>query len=107
MISTECGVYFIDFGSSILTKHFFLADVVELATDHLANKVDFSLLKLMINELGANKYNIHYLRSQIYLLLLRRTMHFGPKDRSNIQIMSNVKTFLDNLDSLIDKFNVV
>ena len=106
MISTRSGIYFIDFGSSILTKHYFLADIVELSTDHLANEVNFDLLKMLIEELGAENYNIEYLRSQIYLLLLRRTMHFGPVDRANIQIMTNLKVFLNNLDSLVDTFKL-
>ena len=106
MISTQNGIYFIDFGSSILTKHYFLTDIVELSTDHKANKVNFDLLELFIKELGAEKYNIEYLRSQIYLLLLRRCMHFGPVDRANEQIMADVKEFLDNLDSLVGNFQL-
>ena len=106
MISTQNGIYFIDFGSSILTKHYFLTDIVELSTDHKANKVNFDLLELFIKELGVEKYNIEYLRSQIYLLLLRRCMHFGPIDRANEQIMADVKEFLDNLDSLVGNFKL-
>ena len=106
MISTQNGVYFLDFGSSILTRHYFLIDIVELSTDHLANKVDFDLLRLLIKELGSENYKIEYLRSQIYLLLLRRTMHFGKVDRANEQIMANVKVFLDNLDSVVSNFKL-
>jgi len=106
MIATSNGVYFIDFGSSILTKHYFLIDIVELSTDHLANKVDFDLLRLLIKELGFENYTIEYLRSQIYLLLLRRTMHFGKVDRANEQIMINVKEFLNDLDSLVGNFKL-
>ena len=106
MISTKNGIYFIDFGSSILTKYYFLTDIVELSTDHLANKVDFDLLEAFIKELGVEKYNIEYLRSQIYLLLLRRVLHFGPIDRANELIMKNVKEFLDNLDSLVGDFKL-
>ena len=106
MISTQKGIYFIDFGSSILTKHYFLADIVELSTDHLANKVNFDLLRLLINELAPENYSVEYLRSQIYLLLLRRCLHFGPVDRANEQIMAGVKEFLDNLDSLVGNFKV-
>jgi len=106
MISTQNGIYFIDFGSSILTRHYFLADIVELSTDHIANKVNFDLLEVFIKELGAAKYNIEYLRSQIYLLLLRRCMHFGPVDRANEQIMVGVKEFLNNLDSSVGNFKL-
>ena len=106
MIATEKGIYFIDFGSSFLTRHYFLTDVVELATDHLANKVNFDMLKALIHEIGYHKCNIQHLRSQIYLLLMRRTMHFGPADRSNIEIMENVKDFLKNLDSLVEEFHI-
>ena len=100
MINTRKGIYFIDFGSSILTKHYFLTDVIELATDHIANEVNFDLLRLLIQELGPDKFSIQFLRSQIYLLLLRRTLHFGPKDLNNLEVMNNVKEFLNNLDSL-------
>lgn len=107
MMHTKNGIYFIDFGSSILTKHYFLADIVELSTDHLANEVNFDLLRLLIKELGSENYNIEYLRSQIFILLLRRTLHFGPVDRANKQIMDNLKVFLDNLNSLVDSFKVL
>ena len=40
MIITKKRAYFIDFGSSILTKHYFLTDIVELATDHSSYEVD-------------------------------------------------------------------
>ena len=107
MMHTQNGTYFIDFGSSILTKHYFLADIVELSTDHLANKVNFNLLRLLIKELGSENYNIEYIRSQIFILLLRRTLHFGPVDRANKKIMDNLKVFLDNLDSLVSSFKVL
>lgn len=106
MIKTDKGVYFIDFGSSILTKHYFLADIVELATDHIANTVDFNLLRLLIQELGSDQFHIQYLRSQIYLLLLRRTLHFGPKDLDNVEIMKNVKEFHNDLESLVNSFEL-
>lgn len=106
MIKTDKGIYFIDFGSSILTKRYFLTDIVELATNHIANTVDFDLLRLLIQELGPDQFHIQYLRSQIYLLLLRRTLHFGPKDLSNAEIMKNVKEFHNNLDVLVSRFEV-
>ena len=104
MIKTDKGIYFIDFGSSILTKRYFLADIVELATKHIANTVDFDPLRLLIQELGPDQFHIQYLRSQIYLLLLRRTLHFGPKDLGNTEIMKNVKEFHNNLDILVSRF---
>jgi hypothetical protein len=106
MIATEKGVYFIDFGSSILTKIYFLADVVELATDHLNNTVDFSLIAALVSELGPENYNVQFLRSQIYLLLIRRVMHFGPADRSNANIMMGVRDFLNELDKLVSTFEI-
>ena len=33
-------------------------------------------------------------------------MHFGPADRSNTEIMENVKNFLKNLDSLVKEFHI-
>ena len=80
---------------------------MELSTDHLANKVNFNLLRLLIKELGSENYNIEYIRSQIFILLLRRTLHFGPVDRANKKIMDNLKVFLDNLDSLVSSFKVL
>ena len=106
MIKTKDGVYFIDFGSSILTKDYFLIDIVELATDHVTNTVDFNIIKSLIKELGLERYNIMYLRSQIYLLLMRRTMHFGHSDRSNTETMARLKVFVDNLESLVNNFNI-
>jgi hypothetical protein len=106
MMTTEKGIYFIDFGSSILTKHYFLADIVELSTNHIANTVNFDLLKALIDELGPEKFDIQYIRSQLYLLLLRRTLHFGPKDLGNVEIMTNVKEFLNNLDILVGSFEI-
>ena len=104
MIKTERGIYFIDFGSSILTKHYFLADIVELATNHIANTVDFDLLRSFIQELGSDRFHIQYLRSQIYLLLLRRTLHFGSEDLGNSEIMDNVEEFHNNLETLVNSF---
>jgi hypothetical protein len=106
MMPTKNGIYFIDFGSSILTKYYFLTDIVELSTDHLANKVNFDLLETFIKELGVDKYSIEYLRSQIYLLLLRRYLHFPEVDRANELKMSNVRNFLGNLDSLVSNFKI-
>jgi hypothetical protein len=81
-----------------------LADVVELATNHLANTVDFELLRSFVQELGSDRFHIQYLRSQIYLLLLRRTLHFGLKDLGNSEIMNNVKEFHNGLDALVNSF---
>lgn len=106
MMPTKNGIYFIDFGSSILTRYYFLTDIVELSTDHLAHKVNFDLLETFIKELGVDKYNVEYLRSQIYLLLLRRYLHFPPVDRANELKMANVRDFLDSLDSLVGKFKL-
>jgi len=106
MMPTKNGIYFIDFGSSILTKHYFLTDVVELATDHLAYKVNFDLLEAFIKDLDVEKYGIKYFRSQIYLLLLRRYLHLHPIDQANELKMANVRGFLDNLDSLVAKFKL-
>lgn len=106
MIKTEKGIFFIDFGSSILTKHYFLTDIVELATNHIANTVDFDLLRTFIHELGADQFHIKYLQSQIYLLLLRRTLHFGPNDLNNPEIMNNVREFHNNLDALVMNFRI-
>ncbi len=106
MISTKKGIYFIDFGSSILTKYYFLTDIVELSTDHFANKVNFDLLETFIKEIGLDNLNIEYLRSQIFLLLLRRYLHFPAVDRANELKMANVKEFLDNLDALVATFKL-
>jgi len=46
------------------------------------------------------------LRSQIFLLLLRRYLHFPAVDRANELKMSNVKEFLDNLDALVANFKL-
>jgi hypothetical protein len=105
MIMTSKGVYFIDFGSSILTKHYFLTDVVELATNHVANTVDFELLRSFINELNPDQFHTQYLRSQIYLLLLRRTLHLSSVDKANSEIMSRVREFQKNLDTLANSFS--
>ena len=104
MMATNNGVYFIDFGSSILTKYFFLTDIVELATDHKTYTVDFDIIENLIKELGAVNYNSKFLKSQIYLLLLRRYLHFHPIDRANKIKMTNAKKFLINLDSLVSTF---
>jgi hypothetical protein len=106
MIATKNGVYFIDFGSSILTKNYFLTDIVELSTDHVANTVNFYLIQEFIEELGVGKYNIQHLRSQIYLLLLRRYLHFHPIDRANKLKMEKARYFLGNLDSLVCSFEI-
>ncbi len=106
MMSTKNGIYFIDFGSSILTKYYFLTDIVELSTDHIANKVNFDLIETFIKELGVDKFNVKFLRSQIYLLLLRRCLHFHPVDRANELKMANARDFLGNLDSLVGNFKI-
>ena len=104
MISTKKGVYFIDFGSSILTKNYFLTDIVELSTDHINFKVNFDLINSFISDLGIEDYDLDFLKSQIFLLLLRRYLHFHPLDRSNPIKMNNAREFLGNLDSLVAKF---
>ncbi len=106
MMQTKNGVYFIDFGSSILTKYYFLTDIVELATNHQENTVNFNLIKEFIRELKQTDLNDNFLRSQIFLLLLRRYLHFPAVDRANKQKMSKTKTFLENLDSLMINFKV-
>ena len=83
-----------------------MADIVELSTDHEAKTVSLDLLKAFINELVMDKYNIQFLRSQIYLLLLRRYLHFHPIDRANKQYMEKARVFLGNLDSLVSGFEV-
>lgn len=104
MIATKRGIYFIDFGSSILTKNYFLTDIVELATDHEAHSVDFGLIKAFLSNLRVGDYKVQYLRSQIYLLLLRRYLHFHPIDRADKMKMENARYFLGNLDSLVQEF---
>ena len=106
MIATKNGIYFIDFGSSILTRNYFLTDIVELSTDHVTNTVNFDLIRQFIVELGVDKYNIEYLRSQIYLLLLRRYLHFHPIDRADKLKMEKARYFLSNLDSLVCNFEI-
>lgn len=101
MVNTAKGVYFIDFGSSIITKNYFLTDIVELSIDHKNFKVNFRLIEEYITKLKLESTNIEYLRSQVYLLLLRRFLHL-PKlywvDRTKI---AKVKKFLTNLNSLV------
>ena len=106
MMQTKSGVYFIDFGSSILTKYYFLTDIVELATDHQENSVNLNLIKKFIRELNQTDFNDKFLSSQIFLLLLRRYLHFPSIDRANKQKMSKAKIFLENLDSLMINFKV-
>lgn len=106
MMQTKSGVYFIDFGSSILTKYYFLTDIVELATDHQENRVNLNLIKKFIRELNQTDFNDKFLSSQIFLLLLRRYLHFPPIDRANKQKMSKAKIFLENLNSLMINFKV-
>jgi len=101
MIATEKGIYFIDFGSSILTKHYFLADVVELSTNHRINKINAALIESFIKNFCGNKYHPIYLRSQIYLLCIRRYMHLPKVDRADSKKMAGIREFLDNLDSLV------
>ncbi len=102
MIPTSKGVYFIDFGSSVITKNYFLTDVVELATNHQTYEVDFHLIEKFLERLDI-KADISFIRSQVYLLLLRRYLHFPEIDRKNKEKMYNVKKFLRNLDSNILK----
>lgn len=104
MMSTTNGVYFIDFGSSILTKYYFLTDIVELASDHKNFTVNFNLIESFIEELNINNYSTKFLKSQIYLLLFRRYQHFHPIDRANKIKMRDAKKFLINLDSLVSTF---
>jgi hypothetical protein len=101
MINTSKGVYFIDFGSSIITKNYFLADIVELATDHYNFKVNFELIKEYIIKINAKDLSIDYLRSQLYLLLLRRYLHFSKVGWADTNNMIKVKKFLSNLDDLV------
>ena len=103
LIVTESGVYFIDFGSSVLTRDYFLTDIVELATDHVNLCVDFDIIREIVSSLEL-KCKKKYIQSQLYLLLLRRYMHFPKVDRENTAKMKNVKCFINDLNSLVKKY---
>ena len=104
MIPAKRGIYFIDFGSSILTKYYFLADIVELSTNHEVISVDFEIINKFIKQLEFSKFAIQYLRSQIFLLLLRRYLHLHPIDRADNLKKIKIKNFLNNLENIISKF---
>ena len=101
MVNTEKGVYFIDFGSSIITKNYFLTDIVELSIDHKNFKVNFRLIEEYITRLKLESANIEYLRSQVYLLLLRRFLHLPKLYWVDHTKITKVKKFLTNLNSLV------
>ena len=103
LIVTASGVYFIDFGSSVLTRDYFLTDIVELSTDHVNLSIDFDVIKEIVSSLDF-KCNQKYIQSQLYLLLLRRYMHFPKVDRENKEKMKKIKLFIHDLNSIVEKY---
>ena len=106
MIHTDNGLYFIDFGSSIITRHYFLTDIVELATDHQSGRFDFELVRRFISAKGFDGLNEKYVQAQIFILLLRRYLHLPLVDRKNEQIMQRSKVFIGSLNKLVNDFKI-
>lgn len=106
MILTNNGLYFIDFGSTIITRHYFLTDIVELATDHQKGRFDFELVKRFIAAKGFEGLNEKYVQAQIFILLLRRYLHLPLVDRKNEQIMQRSKIFIGSLNKLVNDFKI-
>jgi len=106
LIHTKKGTYFIDFGSSVLTKNFFLTDIVELANDDSSLTVDMNMIESFVGSFDSQVYDVEHLQSQIYLLLFRRYIHLHPTERKNPKRMKNVKSFIESLDCLVRKFSI-
>lgn len=105
IMRTEKGIYFFDFGSSILTKKYFLIDIVEMSSDFQSFNVDFESINTFIKKMNIKNCELSFLRSQIYLLLMRRCLHFHNLDKKNPVYMKKAKLFVIDLHNKIFKEN--
>jgi serine/threonine protein kinase len=102
IINSANGYYIIDFGSSILTKNYFLFDIVDLALNIEEFYFDMSLVFNLLESLGYEKSYIPIANIQVKILLFKKFLHLPKFYRSNKDYMSKVKNFILNLDKVVE-----
>jgi hypothetical protein len=99
-MNTVNGVYFYDFGSSVLTKRYFLTDVIELSIDLEKLEFDLSATLSLLQSLGFdNEYN-KIAKMQIQVILYRRFLHLHSRTRNDADYMKKVKSFVHNITNI-------
>ena len=94
MMLSEKGVYFFDFGSSVITKKYFLNDITDLSVDYSKFIYDPKPTILLLKEMN---YGIEYekiIKMQISLILYKRFLHLHKRDARNKDHMAKVKRFI-------------
>jgi hypothetical protein len=100
-INTVNGVYFYDFGSSVLTKRYFLTDVIELSIDFEKLEFELSATLSLLQSLGFdNEYN-KIATMQIQVILYRRFLHLHSRTRNDAEYMKKVKSFVHNITNIV------
>ena len=105
MMNTNRGLYFYDFGTTIITKKFFLLDVVGLSLDVGNKNFDINPSINLLKTLGFDHTYKRLARSQIRVLIMRVFLHLHPNTKKNKEYMSNVKEIIKNLDLYLEGLN--
>lgn len=105
IVNTEKGVYFYDFGSSILTKRYFLTDVIQLSIDF--PKLEFDIIPVfqLLKSLGYDQDYLRAAKIQIKIILYKRFLHLSKIYKENYEYMSKAKIFIAEIDNLISKLD--
>jgi hypothetical protein len=107
IVQAQNGIYFIDFGSSILTANYFLTDIIELSLDVNVPVLDFNPVIAVVKELGFDQSSLEYIRAQIYILLYRRFLHLHPTTKLDLSFMKRSKKFLINLEEIVNEIEII
>lgn len=100
MINTTNGVYFFDFGSSVLTKRYFLTDVIELSIDFENLEFDISPTVSLLQSLGFENDYLAIAKMQIQIILYKRFLHLHKRTKKDFEYMKKVRSFVDNIYKL-------
>ena len=102
IINSKKGIYFIDFGSSFLTKKYFLTDIVQLSIDlnRFDFRFDFDIAPsiVMLKKLGYSRKDMIKVKYQIHILLFRRFLHLHSLNRSDKAFMEKARVFISKLE---------
>lgn len=101
IINTERGVYFFDFGSAVLTKRYFLTDVILLSLSFPELKFNPEEILYLLQFLGYDLGYMSLAKMQIQIILYNRFLHLHIFDKKNKEYMKTIKKFVSEIESLI------
>jgi len=104
-IQTDNGLYFFDFGSSVLTKRYFLTDIVGLSIDLDNLKFDIVPIVKLLKILGFDSHYFKYAKMQIRVLLMRNFIHLHPNTKKDNNYMLKVTEFIKKIDNFLVPFD--